>query len=89
MWSISYDTSYIVNFIKQISTNNPKIGIICLFSDFEKINEAEEPFYNSLLNESEKDLFDKKRLFSLKQFLEEYPDSFKESINQSTQIRLI
>lgn len=86
MWSMSYDAHYIVNFIKQISKNNQKVGIICLFSDF---LDLEEPTYNSLLNDTEREVFDQKRTFSAEKFTNEYQNNFNENSNHSLQIQVI
>ena len=87
MWSMSYDTNYIVNFVKQISKNNTQIGLICTFADFE--NNSEVDHYESLLQNSEKILFDKKRVFSYDKFIKIYPNCLNLNIKQSTQINVI
>ena len=55
---------YIIQFIKKISTNNTKIGITCVFSDFisEDFNEEEPDYFGSLLDDTEKDEFIKKKI---------------------------
>jgi len=91
LWSISYDTKYIVGYIKCISSNNSKIGITCVFSDFnsEEFYEEETRYYGSLLDKNDIDKFDKKRKHSMNMFLEIYPDCLNNIVKQSTQINVI
>jgi autophagy-related protein 9 len=90
LWSISYDTRYIVQFIKKISSNNIKIGITCVFSDFnsEEFNEDEQNF-GSLLDDIEKYEFNKKKNNSRDMFLNHYPNCLDNIVSQSTQINII
>ena len=91
LWSISYDTKYIVNFVKKISTNNTKIGLTCIFADFnsEEFNNEDNDYYGSLLQEIERDNFSKKKLHSMDMFLNEYPNCLENINRQSTQINVI
>lgn len=86
LWSISYDTKYITSFIKKISVNDRKIGIICRFSDFENMDEL---YCGSLLTDMEKTDFNNKIKFSEEQFVKIYPDCFVNSPKDSTQINVI
>ena len=90
LWSISYDTEYIVGFIKKITTNNTKIGLTCIFSDFhgEDLLESEMDYYGSLLEERDKEEFNKKLKFSIEMFIDMYPEALN-NITQSTQINVI
>lgn len=91
LWSISYDTKYIINFIKKVSSNNTKIGIICVFADFclEDFNDEETNYFGSLLEQSEKEEFIKKKNNSLDMFLNIYPNCLDNIVSQSTQINVI
>lgn len=91
LWSISYDTRYIVRFIKKISCNNTKIGITCVFSDFyfEELNEEEPDYFGSLLDNTEKDDFNKKKINSRDMFLKIYPNCLENIVSQSAQINII
>ena len=91
LWSISYDTKYIVGYIKCISSNNSKIGITCVFSDFnsEEFYEEETRYYGSLLDKNDINKFDKKRKHSMNMFLEIYHDCLNNIVKQSTQINVI
>ena len=93
LWSISYDTKYIINFIKKISINNTNIGITCIFSDFssEEFNDNnnENNYYGSLLDENEKIDFNKKKTHSLDMFLKFYPNCLENIVSQSAQINVI
>ena len=91
LWSISYDTRYIVQFIKKISSNNIKIGITCVFSDFnsEEFNDEEQNNFGSLLDDIEKDEFNKKKNHSKDMFLNFYPNCLDNIVSQSAQINII
>jgi autophagy-related protein 9 len=86
LWSISYDTKYITSFIKKISVNDNKIGIICKFSDFEN---NEDVLFGSLLSEIEKNNLNNKIEFSEEQFIKKYPHCLINNPRESTQINII
>jgi autophagy-related protein 9 len=90
LWSISYDSRYIINFIKKISSNNTKIGISCVFSDFcFDNNRDEETYFGSLLDASEKEDFIKKKNHSIEMFEKMYPNCLENIVTESTQINVI
>jgi autophagy-related protein 9 len=100
LWSISYDTKYIVSFIHKISVNNKKIGIICSYADFENLHEnifsgmnenTEGPYFGSLLDKDGQENILKKCNFSLEKFKETYPNSLDNIFNenQSAQINVV
>lgn len=101
LWSISYDTKYIVSFIHKISVNNQKIGIICSYADFENLDEnnfsdmnnenTERPYFGSLLDKDGQENVLKKCNFSLEKFKETYPNSLDNIFNenQSAQINVV
>ena len=101
LWSISYDTKYIVSFIHKISVNNQKIGIICSYADFENLDgnyfseinndQNERPYFGSLVDKDEQENILKKCNFSLEKFKETYPNSLDNIFNenQSAQINVV
>ena len=100
LWSISYDTKYIVSFINKISSNSRKIGIICTFADFENLDENNEldinntseiNYFGSLLNKDDQDNIIKKCKFSLDKFKESYPTSLENIFceHPSAQINIV
>jgi autophagy-related protein 9 len=86
LWSISYDTKYITSFIRKISVNDKKIGIVCSYSNFE--NNEEETF-GSLLTEVEKNTLVDKITFSEEEFYKEYPKNMNQVMAQSAEINII
>ena len=90
LWSISYDSRYIINFIKKISSNNTKIGISCVFSDFcFDNNRDEETYFGSLLDANEQEDFIKKKNHSIEMFEKMYPNCLENIVTESTQINVI
>jgi hypothetical protein len=86
LWSISYDTKYITAFLKQVSTNDRKLGIVCSYSDFQN---RDEVYYGSLLTDDDINTVNNKIEFSKEQFLTLYPNCFSNTINESTEINLM
>ena len=88
LWSISYDTKYITSFIKKISINDKKIGIVCCYSNFENKDRVNDIF-GSLLNDIEKSELSEKLEFSEEQFYNDYPANMIQIINESAEINVI
>ena len=88
LWSLSYDTKYITNFIKKISVNDKKIGIVCSYGNFEN-NDQDNAVFGSLLNDIEKSELSEKLEFSEEQFYNDYPTNMNQIINESAEINVI
>ena len=60
LWSISYDSDYIADYLKNITKKHDKIGYICLFSDRKNENSY---YFGSLIRSDEKNHLIKKLIF--------------------------
>jgi len=86
LWSISYDSDYITEYLKNITKKHPKIGYICLFSDLEHENSY---YFGSLIRSEEKDQLIKKINFSDELLINQYPEVKSVRFNHSADINFI
>lgn len=86
LWSISYDTYYISEYLKNITKKHSKIGYICLFSDLEN---EQSYYFGSLIRDDEKANLIKKINFSDDILINQYPEVKSVRFTHSAQINVI
>ena len=86
LWSISYDSDYIADYLKNITKKHDKIGYICLFSDLENENSY---YFGSLIRSDEKNHLIKKINFSDEVLINQYPEVKSVRFNHSANINFI
>lgn len=86
LWSISYDTKYIVYFLKKITIKNDILGYTCTFSNFEN----NDDFYGSQINDNDREYIKRKKELSKICLNNKYPSWTEFSnVESSIQINII